>query len=218
MSPASEWNAITHCCIGLPTTAIAGGPSLLCVSGASRMRAVLRVSSLAYGSSFPASAVPAVRRTAHFTAHASPILLDLHRHRLRLHPNPNPDLNHPRATRSFTRSVPSMSVEASMQEKLTSAFGDRVKIRNDSHLHAHHAAMVAARAAGHAGATGEGGRIETHFFVEVVSDKFAGMPTIRRHRAVNSLLQSEFDAGLHALSLRLKTPSEIDRELHTSAQ
>lgn len=77
--------------------------------------------------------------------------------------------------------------------------------------------MVAARAAGHPGATGEGGRIETHFFVEVVSDKFQGLPTIKRHRAVNSMLQDEFDAGLHALSLRLKTPAEVSRE-QTPAQ
>jgi BolA protein len=30
---------------------------------------------------------------------------------------------------------------------------------------------------------------------------------------VNSLLKEEFDAGLHALSLRLKTPQEWEKEV-----
>ena len=61
------------------------------------------------------------------------------------------------------------------------------------------------------------------FFVEMVSDAFKGkvrrtldatdaQTQIARHRAVNGLLQNEFDSGLHALTLRLKTPEEIERE------
>jgi BolA protein len=46
----------------------------------------------------------------------------------------------------------------------------------------------------------------------VVSGAFAGKSQIARHRLVNSLLKDEFDAGLHALSLRLKTPEEWARE------
>jgi stress-induced morphogen len=56
-----------------------------------------------------------------------------------------------------------------------------------------------------------GGNGETHFYVHVVSDKFAGMPQIKRHRAVNALLAAEFERGLHALSLRTKTWAEENR-------
>lgn len=52
----------------------------------------------------------------------------------------------------------------------------------------------------------------TDFAVAVVSGAFAGKSQIARHRLVNSLLKDEFDAGLHALSLRLKTPEEWARE------
>lgn len=50
------------------------------------------------------------------------------------------------------------------------------------------------------------------FFVEVVSNHFQGKPQIARHRAVNALLAPEFERGVHALSLRLKTPAEMARE------
>ena len=49
---------------------------------------------------------------------------------------------------------------------------------------------------------------ESHFKIVVVSDAFDGMRPIQRHRAVNSLLQKEFDAGLHALSIVAKTPAQ----------
>lgn len=35
---------------------------------------------------------------------------------------------------------------------------------------------------------------------------------IARHRAINALLKEEFNEGLHALSLRTKTPVENDKE------
>ncbi|PWZ00786.1 bola-domain-containing protein [Testicularia cyperi] len=95
------------------------------------------------------------------------------------------------------------TMEASMRQKLQAEFGPEVEIniRNDSSKHAHHAAMAAQG----------GGNGETHFYVEVISDKFAGMSQIKRHRAVNALLQHEFDRGLHALSLRTKTFKEENR-------
>jgi BolA protein len=45
----------------------------------------------------------------------------------------------------------------------------------------------------------------------VVSEQFAGMTPIKRHRLVNSILQKEFDDGLHALQLSTKTPAEWDK-------
>ena len=49
---------------------------------------------------------------------------------------------------------------------------------------------------------------ESHFKVTVVSDAFAGMSQVQRHRRVNQLLGEAFRAGLHALSIHAKTPGE----------
>jgi stress-induced morphogen len=49
---------------------------------------------------------------------------------------------------------------------------------------------------------------ETHFKVLVVSEAFAGQGLVARQRRVNELMRGEFDAGLHALSLRLLTPEQ----------
>jgi stress-induced morphogen len=62
-----------------------------------------------------------------------------------------------------------------------------------------------ARHAGHAGAQPGG---ETHYNVLLVSDTFRGMGRVARSRAVHTVLEVEFAAGLHALSLTLRTPDE----------
>ncbi len=62
-----------------------------------------------------------------------------------------------------------------------------------------------ARHAGHAGAAPGG---QTHFRVRVISDAFAGLSRLARQRLVNEALREEFDTGLHALSLDLKTRDE----------
>ena len=67
-------------------------------------------------------------------------------------------------------------------------------VRDDSALHA-----------GHAGAAPGG---ETHFDVLVVSPRFSGVPRVARSRAVHEALAAEFQRGLHALSLTLRTPEE----------
>jgi stress-induced morphogen len=59
--------------------------------------------------------------------------------------------------------------------------------------------------AGHAGARPGG---ETHYQVTMVADTFEGLSRVDRQRRVNEVLATEFDGGLHALSLRLKAPSE----------
>lgn len=59
--------------------------------------------------------------------------------------------------------------------------------------------------AGHAGAR-EGG--QTHYSVLVVSDRFMGHGRVARHRMVHALLDAEFEGGLHALALTLRTPNE----------
>lgn len=54
---------------------------------------------------------------------------------------------------------------------------------------------------------------ELDFAIHLVSESFKGKTAIARHRMVNALLKPEFDErGLHALSLRLKTPEEWEKE------
>jgi len=62
-----------------------------------------------------------------------------------------------------------------------------------------------AKHAGHAGARPGG---ETHYNVLVVSDRFAGLNRVARHRLVNEALAPEFGTGLHALALTLRAPGE----------
>ncbi|KAJ1969853.1 BolA domain UV induced protein Uvi31 [Dispira parvispora] len=103
--------------------------------------------------------------------------------------------NRTMATRSPT-SVPG-PVELSIRDKLTERFHPvRLYIVNESHKHAHHAPMR--------GVTSK----ETHFRVTIVSDEFESLRPLQRHRAVYQTLQSELDAGLHALSLKTHTPAE----------
>ena len=62
-----------------------------------------------------------------------------------------------------------------------------------------------ARHAGHAGARPGG---ETHYRLRLVSDAFDGLSRVARQRLVYDTLREEFDTGLHALSLDLKTSAE----------
>ena len=54
---------------------------------------------------------------------------------------------------------------------------------------------------------------ETHFKVLLVSECFTLQTPIERHRSVMSLLSEEMEGPIHALSLRLMTPSEY-KESH----
>jgi len=49
---------------------------------------------------------------------------------------------------------------------------------------------------------------ESHFKLVIVSDTFEGMPRVRRHQQINSLLASELNGGIHALSMQTLTPAE----------
>jgi len=53
--------------------------------------------------------------------------------------------------------------------------------------------------AGHAGASPEG---ETHYTVTISSPAFAGLSRVAMQRAVMAALKSEFETGLHALSIK----------------
>ena len=84
-----------------------------------------------------------------------------------------------------------------ISKKITEAFTPvSLNIEDQSYMHR-----------GHAGVQGAA-TPETHFSVEIVSEKFNGVARIQRQRLVNDLLKEEFTKGLHALSLSCKTPKE----------
>jgi BolA protein len=60
------------------------------------------------------------------------------------------------------------------------------------------------RHAGHAGAADGRG----HFSIEVVSSRFAGLPTTARHRLVYEAVGDLMRTDIHALSIRARTPDE----------
>ena len=68
-----------------------------------------------------------------------------------------------------------------------------LQVVDDSHRHA-----------GHAGARDGRG----HFEVAIVSDRFAGMAPLARHRAVYAALGELMLTDIHALSIQARTPSE----------
>ena len=68
-----------------------------------------------------------------------------------------------------------------------------LQIVDDSHKHA-----------GHEGARDGRG----HFSVEVVSEAFAGLSSLARHRRVYDALGTMMQTDIHALSIRAKTPAE----------
>jgi BolA protein len=86
-------------------------------------------------------------------------------------------------------------VAAEIEKRLRAALApDRLVVTNDS-----------ARHRGHAGDDGSG---ESHFTVELVAQRFAGMSRIERQRAVNAALGDLLRDRIHALSIKARAPSE----------
>lgn len=90
-------------------------------------------------------------------------------------------------------------IYSSIESKLNAAFNPtRLIIEDQSYMHRGHAAVQDAKQA------------ETHFSVELVSDKFKTMNRVQRQREVNKVLDEEFQNGLHALSLICRTSDECN--------
>lgn len=88
-------------------------------------------------------------------------------------------------------------IEERIVKKIEEAFSpERLAVINESHLHA-----------GHQGGSVDGAG-ETHFRVRVISEKFAGLGRVDRHRALNELLAAEIADGVHALALEPSAPGE----------
>lgn len=92
-----------------------------------------------------------------------------------------------------------MSVAERIREKLSRSLTPAaILVVDESHRHA-----------GHIGSRPEG---ETHFYLDIVSEAFAGRSRLERHRLVHDLLAEELSGPVHALSLRMRTPAEAGRD------
>eukprot|EP00850_Spirogloea_muscicola_P001217 SM000004S15087 [mRNA] locus=s4:1226286:1227029:+ [translate_table: standard] len=90
-------------------------------------------------------------------------------------------------------------VAAALDRKLRAALAPaRLAISDDSHLHA-----------GHSGNPSGAPDAESHFRIEIVSSAFEGKALVARHRMVYGVLADELRLSVHALSLKLHTPSEV---------
>jgi BolA protein len=86
---------------------------------------------------------------------------------------------------------------ARIEQRLREALQpQQLQVQDDSAAHA-----------GHAGAaTGKG-----HFRVRIVSERFAGLTALQRHRLVNQALAALWDSDLHALSISALTSEELKK-------
>ncbi len=82
------------------------------------------------------------------------------------------------------------AIRAALQAALAPV---QLEIRDDSQRHAKHAGAQDGRG---------------HFHVEIVSDAFAGLAPLARHRAVYAALGELMTTDIHALSMRARTPEE----------
>jgi BolA protein len=83
---------------------------------------------------------------------------------------------------------------ARLEARLRSALQPvELEVIDDSHLHA-----------GHAGAADGRG----HFTVNLVAERFAGLPVVRRHRLVYEAVGDMMATDIHALSIRALAPGE----------
>lgn len=88
----------------------------------------------------------------------------------------------------------SSATQQQLEHALQQLHPTQLDITDDSHLHA-----------GHAGNTGGG-----HFSVFIVSEAFAGLSPIKRHRLVYQAAAELLPSAIHALSIQAKTPEELN--------
>jgi len=87
-----------------------------------------------------------------------------------------------------------MSLSTRIEAKLREAFSpERLSVIDESAQHA-----------GHIGARDGGG----HYRIHIVSERFAGLPTMARHRLVYDALGTLMEGAIHALSITARTPAE----------
>jgi len=82
-----------------------------------------------------------------------------------------------------------------LAERLRALEPEQLEVVDDSHRHA-----------GHAGAADGRG----HFTVLIVSKRFAGLNTLRRHRLVYETVGDMMTTDIHALSIQALAPDETN--------
>ena len=99
-------------------------------------------------------------------------------------------------------SIATRPIYGRIHAKLTESLSPvTLTIKDESFMHA-----------GHSGNPSGDPDAETHFKVTVVSESFAGKNMVARHRLVYGVLDQEIKDGVHALSLKTKTPAEAEKE------
>ena len=84
-----------------------------------------------------------------------------------------------------------MSRQSRIEAALNVAFNPQtLQVVDESHQHT-----------GHAGAHPNG---ETHYRVFITARSLDGKSRVDAHRAINDVLKPEFDAGLHALAIKIE--------------
>ena len=94
---------------------------------------------------------------------------------------------------------------------MTDAFTGRIAAEIERRLRAALAPtqlIVTNDSARHRGHAGDDGSGESHFTVEVVAQRFAGMSRVERQRAVNSALADLLRDHIHALAIKARAPGE----------
>lgn len=86
-------------------------------------------------------------------------------------------------------SVSAADIQTALSDQLSPT---ELAVQDDSHLHA-----------GHAGA-----REGRHFSVKIVSNRFAGLNRLARHRLVYHALDALIPQGIHALAIEARAPGE----------
>ena len=86
-------------------------------------------------------------------------------------------------------------VATEITRRLTEALAPtHLVVRDDSEMHRGHA--------------GHDPRGESHFTVEIVAPRFAGMGRLERQRSVNAALADLLAERVHALAIKAKAPGE----------
>lgn len=94
-----------------------------------------------------------------------------------------------------------------MTDSFTGPIAPEIERRLRAALHPTHL-VVTNDSARHRGHSGDDGSGESHFTVELVSDRFGGMSRVERQRAVNHALADLLRDRIHALAIRARAPGE----------
>jgi BolA protein len=87
-----------------------------------------------------------------------------------------------------------MKLETKIRSKIEEFKPVSYELTNESHLHAGHI---------------EGHHEESHFRLNMVSEKFTGLSRVERQRLIYGLLDHELKNGLHSIVMKLKSPEEL---------